>query len=83
MNITADEILDALKQAMQPAPGAPGEFSAKELREKMDWGEERARKAMGRLIADGVIACAGKAHRPSMDGITRWVPVYRLVKRGK
>ena len=82
MTISESEILAALRKAMEQRTGEPGEFTTLELAERMGIGPERVKGTLKKLIASG-LAVTGRAHRMSMDGVSRPVPVYRLVlKKG-
>ena len=84
MKITSNEILDALKDAMQKNPSGDG-FTIRELRMSMGKGGELASEI---LVREGVrkLLQSGKAttvrlYRPAMDGILRNVSGYLLVKK--
>lgn len=75
------ELLKALQDAMRDSDGAEG-ATLLELREALNLSEERARKAMKRMLRAGQAECH-KGRRPSMDGRMQVVPVYRLTPKKK
>ena len=80
MNITTNEILDALRAALEPAPGNDGEFSVAELAEAMHCSRDRVRAALAVMVRERRVVSSHGA-RIGIDGVNRHTPVYRLVSQ--
>ena len=81
MNISENEVLDALRAAMRHV-NEPSGPTLMELTEALGWPPERTRTAVKRMMKVGAMECA-KDHRIAMDGRNMVVPVYRFAKKGK
>ncbi len=78
MQITRDDIVEALRNAMQEVgPGEEG-MTVAELREKMGKGEEVVRRCIKALLAQGK-AKVVTVRRTDMAGRITSVPGYRLL----
>jgi len=74
-SITMDEWLSELKR-VQGSAGDEG-VTVPELCAKFNACDKTVRHRLKALISSGKVV-AGKAHRLSIDGVMRSVPVYRL-----
>ncbi len=78
INVTQDEILDALRAAMQPPPGEEGAYTVNELSERLGRSGEAVRTLLKKLLSASAVT-VGRGNRTAMDGTNRVVPVYKLI----
>jgi hypothetical protein len=81
MNITEQEILDAIEQAnaRQPMPMPDGVFSSEELADSLGWGILRARRAIALLIEAGRVERVKVDRRSVLTGTVSKRFAYRLL----
>lgn len=78
MQISQDELLEALRNAMQDGGSGEEGMTVSELREKMGQSDEKVRRNLKALLAQGK-AKVVSVRRTDMAGRTMSVPGYRLV----
>lgn len=77
MQITQDELLEALRHALQTSgPGEPG-VTVTELRDKLGKGEDVVRRRLKEMIAAGKCEVV-RVRRQDMAGRDMLVPGYRF-----
>lgn len=79
MQITQDELLEALRNAMQTQEEGSGEtgMTVNELCEKLQKGSEHVRRGIKSLIAAGKCEVV-RVQRMDMTNRMVWVPGYRF-----
>lgn len=75
VDITADEWLAALQEAMRPTEA--GGQTVRDLSAATGMNEKSIRPLIAKLQAQGRVVVA-RAQREAIDGTRRWVPVYSL-----
>ena len=76
-NISTEEILDALRTAMEPKAKADG-YSTRELAVMAGCSYDKMRAALGVAIARGQIK-SSSGLRLGIDGVNRYTPIYHFV----
>jgi predicted negative regulator of RcsB-dependent stress response len=76
MKVTQDDLLAALRDALQKPSDGEGQTVA-ELRVAMQCAEEKVRQALRVLAAQGRLDVL-RVRRPSLDGRLMLVPAYRI-----
>lgn len=79
MQISRNDLLDALRAATTPKEGDEGEGfrTVKELVQAMGCAEDKVRKALKVVHADGRLEVQ-QVRRPMIDGRIGYVPAYRM-----
>jgi hypothetical protein len=75
--ITIDDIMSELGRLTEKAQ-QPGGFTVTELRDATGKSVNQLRDMVRRGLAAGKLTVE-RGFKPSIDGTTRWVPVYRFV----
>lgn len=76
MKVTTDDILDALRQALEKPSDANGS-SVVELAARSGISEDRVRKSLKTLAAQNRLE-VGRAYRPDISGRPMLIPTYRI-----
>lgn len=76
MNITQDDLLEALRDALGGPPESEGVTMA-DLCASTGYGNKALRRALVALAAQGRLE-VGRSRRPTLDGRIAPVPCYRL-----
>lgn len=78
--ITQDDILEAIRLALQFSPETGDGLTVPELAVKMSppLGEQTVRRGIKRLLAEGGMETC-RVRRRRMDGVMTWVSAYRLI----
>ena len=75
MNITTDDLLDALRAAMGTAEGEG--HTVQELVAATGWGKTNIRQVLGHLHHQGRLEVV-RVKRPCLDGRMQSIPAYRI-----
>lgn len=77
MNVTENELLDALREALLPTVGTDDALTGPELQAKLGKSDDVVRRALRVAMAEGRCEVV-KVTRVRLDGIPTRVPGYRL-----
>jgi biotin operon repressor len=82
IELTENELLQALYKAMQQDEGHEGYLTRRELQEKLGCSQERVYKLLDRLAAKGIEIESKLTRGRDRAGRVATIPAYRI-KRGK
>jgi len=79
IDVTENELLEALRTAVS-APDQGDGMTTPELARALGWSENRVRRALRRLRAQGAIQPV-RVPRETLAGVIQLVPGYRLAQK--
>ena len=79
IDVTESELLEALRAAVATPDRGDG-LTTPELAQALGWSEDRVRRALRRLRAQGIVEPT-RVRRETLSGVMQPVPGYRLVQR--
>ena len=79
IDVTESELLEALRAAVATPDRGDG-LTTPELAQALGWSEDRVRRALRRLRAQGAIQPV-RVPRETLTGVIQLVPGYRLAQK--
>lgn len=75
--VTQNDLLEALRQALERAPDNSGALTCLEIARETGWDIKSARERIRAMIHDGRAECI-RVSRKRIDGVMQMTPAYRL-----